>query len=285
MPWCPKCEVEYKDGVEVCVDCGTKLIDLDATDAENKCVIIKGPEDVVNKLASFIKYNDVEAFVKQDEDSDEYCLYVDKKDELQAKKIVTVFIQEEMKAKAEELAMQEAAMESEEDDDDDEEVQVEQRIIYTNSKVYQKSEEKAQEFKSSAYMLIVVGILGFAFLVMLHMGILPFSFANQTLVDIVMGALFLVFIVMGFMSFKSSKKYEEDSKEENLLTEKVTGWCDENLTAEIIDECLDKEDSEDIIYFKRTERMKELITDKYMNLHDDFLEHIIEEYYQKLFES
>ena len=38
MPWCPKCEVEYKDGVEVCVDCGTKLIDLDATDAENQCI-------------------------------------------------------------------------------------------------------------------------------------------------------------------------------------------------------------------------------------------------------
>ena len=26
MPWCPKCKTEYRDGIEVCSDCGTKLV-------------------------------------------------------------------------------------------------------------------------------------------------------------------------------------------------------------------------------------------------------------------
>ena len=27
MPWCPKCETEYRDGIIVCADCGSALVD------------------------------------------------------------------------------------------------------------------------------------------------------------------------------------------------------------------------------------------------------------------
>lgn len=27
MPWCPKCKNEYYEGVTVCADCGTELVD------------------------------------------------------------------------------------------------------------------------------------------------------------------------------------------------------------------------------------------------------------------
>lgn len=27
MPWCPKCNMEYREGIKICVDCGTELVD------------------------------------------------------------------------------------------------------------------------------------------------------------------------------------------------------------------------------------------------------------------
>ena len=27
MPWCPKCEVEYREGFRTCADCGADLVD------------------------------------------------------------------------------------------------------------------------------------------------------------------------------------------------------------------------------------------------------------------
>ena len=27
MPWCPKCETEYREGITVCADCGSDLVD------------------------------------------------------------------------------------------------------------------------------------------------------------------------------------------------------------------------------------------------------------------
>ena len=27
MPWCPKCKIEYREGFEICSDCGSALVD------------------------------------------------------------------------------------------------------------------------------------------------------------------------------------------------------------------------------------------------------------------
>ena len=38
-------------------------------------------------------------------------------------------------------------------------------------------------------------------------------------------------------------------------------------------------------YFVRAEKMRELINDKFMNLDEAFVEHFVDEYYQKLYEG
>ena len=67
----------------------------------------------------------------------------------------------------------------------------------------------------------------------------------------------------------------------------MRNWCAENLKAEQIDNELfaGEELSEEQKYFKRTDKMKQLIENKFMNLDEAFLDNFIDEYYQELFES
>ena len=97
-----------------------------------------------------------------------------------------------------------------------------------------------------------------------------------------MGSLFVLFIVMGFLSIKSYKKFEIKANEEDTLTKNLSSWCKENLTKEVIDSDLD-EVNEELLYFYRTEKIKELIKDKFMNLDEAFLDSFIDDIYPEIF--
>lgn len=156
--------------------------------------------------------------------------------------------------------------------------------------VYQSSEKIAQENRSSGIMLLVIGGIGIIAMALLLAGVipLPMSAGNKYMMCGVMGALFLLFFVMGILSLKSSRKFAGKAKEENNLTIEIRNWCEKNLTAAVIDEGLfdadDEPVTEEIKYFKRTERMKEKISYQFIHLDEGFLETFIEEYYTALFE-
>ena len=94
--------------------------------------------------------------------------------------------------------------------------------------------------------------------------------------------MFILFIVMGFLSVKSYKKFEIKASEEDQLTKKLTTWCHDNLKKEIIDEDID-ETSDELLYFHRSEKMKELISDKFLNLDAAFLDSFIDDIYPDIF--
>lgn len=160
----------------------------------------------------------------------------------------------------------------------------EEPILYH---AYQDSAVKAEDNKVSAYTLFVVGILGFAGVLLVFMDIIPvFQNVSTTkyLICGVMGALFILFIVFGVVSMRASKVLLVQAQSENSLVAELTKWCEENLDAEQIDrESLEEDMPEEQKYFKRTNRMKEIINNKFMNLDQGLLEHFIDEYYQNLF--
>lgn len=154
--------------------------------------------------------------------------------------------------------------------------------------IYQRNEDKAEEFKSSAYVLTFVGIIGVITLFLIRVRIIPIQFGNELMIDIVMGGLFVVFFILGILSFQSARKYKADAIEENSLTDEINKWCNENLTKDSIQAFLQEDSqelSEELLYFQRTEQMKRMITEKFINLQDTFLETVIENYYQKIYEE
>lgn len=154
---------------------------------------------------------------------------------------------------------------------------------------YQKSADRAEDNKSSAYTLFLVGGIGLIADVLVIMGVIPLyqdSGYTKYLVCGVMGAMFILFLVFGGVSMRNSKILMGKAKTEDSLQSEITKWCNENLTAEMVDEGINQTDIPDEQkYFSRAEKMKRLISDKFLNLDEDFLDHFVDDYYRKLFEE
>lgn len=158
-----------------------------------------------------------------------------------------------------------------------------------NVKVYQDKRTKAEDFKSSAYTLFIVGVLGIAALVLIETGILPFQLAapGKYITYVVMGALFVIFIIMGISSFVSAKKYAGEAEQEDALTAKIKEWVRANMTADgIRQRAVFVEDTpEEARYFQYFEVLKAAITQEFGTMNASYLEAVCEELYAELFED
>jgi hypothetical protein len=149
--------------------------------------------------------------------------------------------------------------------------------------------EKAEDFKSSAYTLLIVGVIGIIVLILIDLDMFPIKFVGtgKIMPNVVMGALFLFFIITGITSFKSSKELEKEAVSEDDLTEKIKGWVRENVTADSLKEGVyfEADTPDEMKYFKYSEILKTRISEKFGNVNPKYLDELCDELYSELFEG
>lgn len=152
---------------------------------------------------------------------------------------------------------------------------------------YVSSAEKAHENKTSAYTLLAIGCVGLFVVILLFFDVLPINIANEYMFSGVMGAMFLLFIVLGCNSLRSAKVFEGEAGRESNLTLEIRKWCQGYIFPNNIDEELDIQENttEELKYFARSEKMKEMIMAQFMNLDEDYLDNLIDEIYPEIFED
>lgn len=278
MPVCPKCKNEYVEGVTECADCGCALVDF--IEENEKKPLVFGKQPQLDRLAEFLKYSGFKTVeIREAEEEDLFELFVDDNEAEGAKKAAIVFLREEAKSQTEQ---------TEADTESEDEKEAESKASYQPVGVYHNSEEKSKEFRSSAQVLIAVGSIGIAacILVLFDVFSLNLNATSKYMTTGVMGALFLLFVVMGVLSLQSSKKLEKKAASENMLTEELRAWCLANLTKENVDMNLDSEErADEELYFKRISYMQDKINSQFMNLDESYLENFMEEIYPDIFEK
>ncbi len=290
MPWCPKCKNEYVEGVRICADCGCELTDsLEELEKEG---LIFGSGEEMEELLAFLSCNGLKSGeLRFDETEDLYELFIAPGEKVRASRYLQVFQKEKNLKAQKESSAQEEPYPSEEEDGTGAEAfsdreEEEQEKESTSGPVYEAASQKAENFRSGAYTLLVAGIAGMILLICIYAEILPIRFTGtmRYLTGGVMGALFLLFIVMGILSLKSSRKFEGKAKEESALKEELRRWCDENITAQGVDSAIpDLPEAEEARYFKRTEQIRGMIANNFLNLEAGYLENFVDEIYPDIF--
>ncbi len=297
MPWCPKCKNEYRKGIRVCADCGMELVEDDMS--VEYVPITFGEEEQLKGLQGFLEYHQytksIIEFSKQD---GVYELKVPKPDREQVEKMTKAFMIQ--LARKQQQAYEEAMQNGSEPEDEKEDGIVVDKFSangvrrQTTAKnpssygLYESNSDKAENNRSSGWMLLTLGILGLVVVVLCMVGVIPFRPGSAYLFYGVMSAMFLLFVVMGVVSMKNARIFAGRAESENSLRATMQEWCRDNLKKEELDAQLGGTQgiSEEVLYFRRFALLKERLNHQFMNLDQSFLESFIDNYvYDSVFES
>lgn len=270
MAWCPVCRNEYKEGITCCADCGVELVD--ELPAERKPIYF-GEQEKLEAINDFFAENGVtsgEITFREEELQPD--LSVLETDEKKAIRLLGIFLEQEKKNKEKEK----------------EEVRKTKKA--EAPRLYVNKKEKAEEYKSSAYTLIGVSILGIIFLICMGLGVLPVHVNSTTkiMMYVVLGGLFVVFFVTGVLSLKTYKKSLAESDDEEERIKKIQKYLEANLTGRGIDESLGlSEDamSGEAMYFERTEVIENKIKEAFPELEEALVVKLTDDFYTKLYEG
>lgn len=154
------------------------------------------------------------------------------------------------------------------------------------SKTYVKKEAAYEDAKSTASTFLIIGVLGIIALILIGLDIIPLSMETYTkiLMLIVMGALFVVFLIVGIVYQTRLTSLKTEIQKEENLTQTVSDWFYENFTKESIDSRLEEiPEGEEALYFARYEIMAEALKSRFPDLNESFADEMLEEFYGKLF--
>lgn len=274
MPWCPRCKSEYREGFTICADCGCELVEEEQM--VERVTLTFGDEEQMKALEAFLKSNQILGVeLRHDESDGLFELLVDRKSKQKALGMMQVFLVQENSRT--ESARREEQLDGETVEEQLREAATARRALGGGS-LYQDSSQRASENRSSAWVLLFVGILGMTAVVLGIMGVLPLNLGNPYLFYGVMGAVFVLFVVAGVVSMKNARIFAGKAASENSLRGTMLEWCRQNFDGQAIDSEIGiGDESEEVRYFNRTAYLREKLNHQFVNLDQDFLDQFIDD--------
>ncbi len=321
---CPICKNEYREGFTHCPDCDVDLVDsLD----EVLVPVMFGQEDELRELAGILNGSGIaQTDVRFDEKDQIFELFIPKGQIETAREILqAVMSQEEADEDPEANEGEEPDFdgdedaaaeilddeETEADDEDGETVDFEVAdngditIIGSGderdedvrlSGVYESKRQKAENHKSSAGALLIVGGLGMVAIALLNLDMLPIKLygGSKYLISGVMAVLFVIFIGMGVTGLKNYKRYLAEAEEEEDLISRAKEFLENTLTREAIEaaagdhieggeKAAEQSAKNELLYFPRMEVIRGRMKEEFPEMETALLEKMADDHYTELF--
>lgn len=261
MPYCPKCDMEFIDGITKCSDCGGPLVE-----SEEVAKAIQKNEQLKRQRA--------QAGGPRPQ---------------QPKKPQTAPKPQAQPAPKAQPPQQAAALTPEEVAAKTEALQTAARKAAQNTHLYVDKAQKYEDLKSSASAFLIVGGAMMVLSILCWTGIinLPLSGPSKIIIQGALTAMGLFSMVVYIKSVQDAKKLLPEINAEKDKTSELVDWFLENFTADSIDSRIIQPESlsdEEISLVRFQAIQYYLITEK--GLTDPaYIDLLCEEIYTRLFES
>ena len=299
MPWCPKCRNEYRAGFTVCADCGVELVDQLGEEEVEKTSIVSAPIEEAKLLYEFLEASSIQGVSLKEHDDGTGELFVEDKHQKEATFAIRTYLEkrreemeEKSRAEAERIHREFGVDEDSEDEDDAEEYDEDdededEEEDQPSAPAFRSSKEKADEARSSAFALIIGGVLGLTFEALVVFHVLPLQIKGVPGMVLYgfLAVVFLFLVISGIMSIFTAKRLRKSIVDESHLKEELLRFCKYeavDTTNKMIPEgSLDDES----IYFARVDFLKGVIKrePKFKDVEDATIDALLDENYQDLF--
>ena len=264
---CPKCGTEYREGFNECAYCHIPLVESLEEGVD--------PEELYRRNEAGKDEPEKEYLTKEE------FLELARKKGLSDRNIMDAF---EEARDADDLpgvyTLDREALEAEAEEKSEE--------YDMTIKPFKKASDRAEDLKSSAYTLLIVGVFGLIAAFLFYIGAIPVNFttAGRYVTTITMSAMFILFLITGINSVRKIGPLNEEAEREEQKIEEIRSFFFDEYDRDKLDALVnaDKGESEDE-YFLRVRHIKDIINDRFLGLDPSFLEYIVDDIYTELYEE
>lgn len=151
------------------------------------------------------------------------------------------------------------------------------------SKTYKSPESRYSEMRSSAFIFLLIGVIGLIVMALCWLDILPLPVYDFVL--FVLTAMFVLFLGISISSFRSAKKIKATIASENAFLEEVMDWyhttgCKSPLFNEI-----DPDQPQEMLYFQKSESIRSLLTEQFPEIDEALLEKLTDDFCEEDFNN
>ena len=269
MPWCPKCKNEYRAGIAICPDCKESLVEELTEDmAEFVPLFQTDNEELKVKLIKYLSHCghqvQEDSVVAETEDGPKniHAIFVPKEDYSEAMQEIRTVLTYDAKQETGE-----------------EDIKPRHRVPEPST-VYVDAKARYQEYKSSGIMFLVFAALFVVFGILNISGMVSIMASTASLVIIFVAA--AAFTYVGITSLLKVSSLKAEASTEEQTTDTIMNYLKDNFSKEQLLAGVNEEVTGELLYFQLMETMKEAATEQFPDADENYLDALLEEYYNSL---